>query len=46
MAVPKIDEMTMANRRVVMSGILFMIAQVSWTDSNTSFRKTLLLGKV
>ena len=46
MAVPRVDEMTMADRRVVMSAILFMIAQVSWTDSNNSFRKTLLLEKV
>jgi hypothetical protein len=46
MAVPRVGEMTMADRRVVISAILFVIAQVSWTDSNNSFRKTLLLGKV
>ena len=46
MAVRRVDEMTMADQRVVRSAILFMIAQVLWNDSNNSFRKTLLLGKV
>jgi hypothetical protein len=46
MAVPKADEIMMVDRRVVMSAIVFMIAQVSWTNSNNSFHKALLLGKV